>query len=264
LKFRAFRWRALHALSEPDSVRWLAQLLMAATLGCATVPPGQGAVVLGPSGVHPEPLTEGVSSVPWFGEVTLYDLRQQQVTVRFNALTSDGGLVTASASVVTYRIVPEELVALAREVGAAYAQVLVKPKAEAAVRQVVGGLMADELDSDHILVAQARITRLAAARLRPNHVLLESVDPGGARGNRSGWLPGGFQLRRGDGGDGDDGCLHRLASGWEAPRPGGRPAALGSDDRRRTGAVDSAAGPSPRRWRPLTLVVSHGSGCPRR
>ena len=176
MQFRVSRRSFFQTLTELAPARRLAQWLVAATLGCATVPPGQGAVVLGPSGVRPEPLTEGVSSVPWFGEVSLYDLRQQQVTVRFNALTADGGLVTASASVVTYRIVPEELVALAREVGPGYAQILVKPEAEAAVRLVVGGLLADEFDSDHILVAQAEITRRAAERLRPYHVLLESVD----------------------------------------------------------------------------------------
>lgn len=157
-------------------VRYLVMGLNAATLSCATVPPGHGAVVLASSGVRPEALTEGVSPIPWFGEISLYDLRQQQLTVRFNALTHDGGLVTASASVVTYRIVPEELVPLAREVGPAYAQVLVKPEAEAAVRLVIGGLLADELDSDHIVAAQAEITRLAATRLRPYHVILESVD----------------------------------------------------------------------------------------
>jgi prohibitin 2 len=173
---RVFRRSLFLTRSELALPRWLQRLLLAATIGCATVPPGQGAVVLGPSGVRPEPLSEGVSSVPWFGEVSLYDLRQQQVTVRFNALTADGGLVTASASVVTFRIVAEELVALAREVGPEYAQVLVRPEAEAAVRLVVGGLLADELDTDHLLVAQAEITRRAAARLRPYHVLLESVD----------------------------------------------------------------------------------------
>jgi regulator of protease activity HflC (stomatin/prohibitin superfamily) len=150
--------------------------MLVLSAGCATVPPGQGAVVLGPSGVHPEALTEGVSAMPWFGEVSLYDLRQQQVTVRFNALTHDGGLVTASASVVTFRIVPEELVALAREVGPGYAEALVRPEAERAVRLVVGGLKADELDTDHIRLAQADVTRRAAERLRPYHLLLESVD----------------------------------------------------------------------------------------
>ena len=44
------------------------------------------------------------------------------------------------------------------------------------MRLVVGGLLADELDSDHILLAQEEITRRAAARLRPYHVFLESVD----------------------------------------------------------------------------------------
>jgi hypothetical protein len=41
---------------------------------------------------------------------------------------------------------------------------------------VIGGLLADELDTQHILVAQAEVTRRAAQRLRPYHVLLESVD----------------------------------------------------------------------------------------
>jgi regulator of protease activity HflC (stomatin/prohibitin superfamily) len=151
-------------------------LVVLGGVGCATVPPGHGAVVLGPSGVHAERLSEGVSPIPWLGDVMLYDLRQQQVTVRFNALTHDGGLVTASASVVTFRIVPEELVAFAREVGPSYAETLVRPEAEAAVRLVVGGLLADELDTDHIRLAQAEVTRRAAARLRPYHVFLESVD----------------------------------------------------------------------------------------
>jgi len=143
---------------------------------CATVPPGKGAVVLAPSGVRPEPLGEGVSSVPWFGDVYLYDLRQQVLTVRFVAMTSDGGSVTASASVVTYRIVPEELVALAREVGPDYARNIVRPEAERAVRLVVAALRADQLDSEHLLQAQAEVTREAAARVRPYHVLVESVD----------------------------------------------------------------------------------------
>jgi len=153
-------------------------LSAAALLGtaCATVPPGQGAVVLAPAGVRAETLPEGQSSIPWFGEVYLYDLRQQVLTIRFTAMSSDGVPVAASASVVTYRIVPEELVALARELGPNYAQIIVRPEAESAVRRVVGGLRADQLDTPHILAAQAEVTRRAAERVRPYHVLLESVD----------------------------------------------------------------------------------------
>jgi hypothetical protein len=37
-------------------------------------------------------------------------------------------------------------------------------------------MQADELDTDHIRLAQTEVTRRAAARLRPYHLLLESVD----------------------------------------------------------------------------------------
>jgi len=155
----------------------VARLLLAVGgFACTTVPPGHGAVVLAPSGVQPAALGEGVSPIPWFGEVSLYDLREQELTVRFEAITRDGSPAQTSASVVTFRIVPEELVGLAREVGPQYASVLVRPEVEAAVRFVIGGLKADELDTDHIVAAQSEVTLRAAAGLRPYHVLLESVD----------------------------------------------------------------------------------------
>ena len=103
-------------------------------------------------------------------------MREQELTVRFNAISRDGSPVTTSASVVTYRVVAEELVALAREVGPKYADVLIRPEVEAALRLVVGGLGSDELDTEHILAAQAAVKERAAARLRPYHIVLESVD----------------------------------------------------------------------------------------
>ncbi len=150
--------------------------LVLTSAACITVPPGHAAVALAPSGLRPDVLPEGVSAIPWFGQVYLYDTREQELTLRFNAISRDGSPVTTSASVVTYRIVPEEVVALAREVGPNYADVLVRPEVEAALRLVVGGLGSDELDTDHILVAQAAVKERAAARLRPYHVVLESVD----------------------------------------------------------------------------------------
>jgi len=161
--------------SRPRS-RDLLCLLFLGMAACTTVPPGHAAVALAPSGVRPDPLPEGVSSIPWFGQVYLYDTREQELTLRFNAISRDGSPVTTSASVVTYRIVPEELVALAREVGPQYADVLVRPQVEAALRLVVGGLGSDELDTAHIVMAQADVTARAAARLRPYHLVLESVD----------------------------------------------------------------------------------------
>ncbi len=161
---------------RPSAARGCAVALGSLLLACTTVPPGHAAVALAPSGVRPDVLPEGVDSIPWFGQVYLYDTREQTLTLRFNAISRDGSPVMTSASVVTYRLVPEELVALAREVGPNYADVLVRPEVEAALRLVVGGLGSDELDTEHILAAQTAVTERAAARVRPYHVLLESVD----------------------------------------------------------------------------------------
>jgi regulator of protease activity HflC (stomatin/prohibitin superfamily) len=155
--------------------RALALLALSAS-ACTTVPPGHAAVALAPSGLRPDVLPEGVSPIPWFGQVYLYDTREQTLTLRFNAISRDGSPVTTSASVVTYRIVPEELVALARELGPNYADVLIRPEVEAALRLVVGGLGSDELDTEHILAAQVAVKERSEARLRPYHILLESVD----------------------------------------------------------------------------------------
>ncbi len=151
-------------------------LLVLNHAACTTVPPGHAAVALAPSGLRPDVLPEGVSPIPWFGQVYLYDTREQEMTVRFSAISRDGSPVTTSASVVTYRIVADELVALAREVGPNYADVLVRPEVEAALRLVVGGLGSDELDTEHIVAAQAAVLERAAARLRPFHIVVESVD----------------------------------------------------------------------------------------
>ncbi|HXX32102.1 MAG TPA: SPFH domain-containing protein [Myxococcaceae bacterium] len=150
--------------------------IVAGAVACSTVPAGYGGVAFGPSGVDPSPVREGVTGTPWFGEVTLYDLRLQSLTVRFSTLSADGIAVTTSASVVTFRVVPAELVALSREVGPRYAEVILRPSVEAAVRQVLGSLHADELDSAHLVAAQQAITERAAADVRRYHVLLESVD----------------------------------------------------------------------------------------
>ena len=170
VRSRGLRLRALLAAVLLPSV------LVFLTASCATVPPGHAGVVLAPSGVVPEALPEGVSGIPWFGEVSLYDTRQQEMTLRFNAITADGSPAKTSASAVTYRIAPREVVALARELGPDYAEVVVRPEVESAVRLYVGGLHSDELDTADILSAQAKVTERAAARLRPYHVVLESVD----------------------------------------------------------------------------------------
>ena len=151
----------------------LAVLLV--STACATVPPGAGGVVLRSSGTDPSPLGEGSHWTGFFSRTELYDLRQQEHDENLVGLTSDGASVELRASLVTYRLVAEELVALAREIGPEYHEVIVRPVVQSTVRRVIARYRADELDTPRLRQAQDDITRLARDRLRPHHLLLTSV-----------------------------------------------------------------------------------------
>ena len=121
-------------------------------------------------------LGEGVHAVLPLSRVELYDLRAQERDEDLVGLTSDGVPVQARTSLVTYSIAPGELVALERELGRSYYDVAIRPLVRSTVRRVLAGYRADQLDAATIVEAQGKITQLAAARLRPFHILLDSID----------------------------------------------------------------------------------------
>ena len=143
--------------------------------GCATIPSGSAAVLLGPGG-DIEVLGEGVHVVSPLARVEPYDLRAQERDENLIGLTSDGVPVEARTSLVTYSIAPDELVALERTVGRGYYDVIVRPVVRSTVRRVLSGYRADQLDAATIVGVQRQITQLAAARLRPFHIVLDSID----------------------------------------------------------------------------------------
>ena len=69
------------------------------------------------AGLPPSPRARACSSSGRFARIDVYDLRAHERTEDLAALSADGGMIEARASVLTYHPVPEELVALAREVG---------------------------------------------------------------------------------------------------------------------------------------------------
>lgn len=143
--------------------------------GCVTVPAGMAGVVLPPrGGVRTEPLGEGVHVLP-LCSVNLYDLRAQERDQDLRALTADGSPLLARASLVTYHVPAAELAALDREIGPDYYRVLVSPTVLSMARRVLGRLPANAFGSDGIRRAQQEIASLAAAALRPRHVVLDGV-----------------------------------------------------------------------------------------
>ncbi len=146
------------------------------TAACVTVPAGHGAVVTTPGGVRPTPLTEGVSFIGPWSQADVFDLRAQERNEDLRGLAADGAPVQANASVVTWHLVPGELVAFDREVGPHPYSRLIRPIVQAAVRRVVARYPAFELiDTRNLPAIQREITELAAKQIRPMHVELEAV-----------------------------------------------------------------------------------------
>jgi regulator of protease activity HflC (stomatin/prohibitin superfamily) len=155
--------------------RVLAGLVLSALLsGCVTVPPGHAAVSLSASG-ELAVLAEGRFTVSPLTQISLYDLRAQERSEDLVALTTDGAPIEARASLVTYHVPREELVAFAREIGPGAYEELVSPVVQAMVRLVFSDYRLDELDPDRLRTAQIAITQLAQGQLRPHHVILDSV-----------------------------------------------------------------------------------------
>jgi regulator of protease activity HflC (stomatin/prohibitin superfamily) len=152
-------------------------VVVLATTGCATIAPGHaGVLTTARAGVQPQPLGEGMHLVSPLSRVDDFDLRAQERNEDLIATSSDGVPIQARTSLVTYSIVPGELVALDRELGPGYYDVIVRPIVRSTVRRVLGAYRADALDTPTIRQLQAEATALAAARMRPYHVILEAID----------------------------------------------------------------------------------------
>ena len=150
--------------------------LVAALLGCATVPPGAGGVLWSPgSGVQPEPLGEGQHFIGFGAAVDVYDLRAQERNEDLVGVTADGAPVEAGASVVTFHLVAQELPALDREIGPAYYPTVIAPLVRATARRILSRLTSAELTTTNIRAAQEWMRELLVPALRPMHIVLDDV-----------------------------------------------------------------------------------------
>ena len=153
----------------------LTTIAFAGFSACATVPSGSAGVLLKPSGVARETQGEGVHFIGPFEKTDVYDLRAHEQTEDLAALSADGGMIEARASVLTYHPVPAELVALDCEVGPHYYEVVVRPVVRSTLRRVIAGFRADELDTPGITRAEREVTAITAQRLQPYHVVFDNI-----------------------------------------------------------------------------------------
>lgn len=76
----------------------LATIAFIALAACATVPAGQAGVVLRTNGVDRMPLEEGLHLIGPLADVETYDQRAQEKNEDLDALSADGAMLEAQAS----------------------------------------------------------------------------------------------------------------------------------------------------------------------
>ncbi len=145
--------------------------------GCSTfvrVGAGETAVVHTPDGVMKAPLQAGDYRLGLDDTTTAYSIRSQEKEEPLDVLSSDGLRIVLDTSI-RYHVVPGDVVALDRELGRDYYDVLVGPTLRSEARKVVGRFRPEEIYSTQRELIEKQITDGVEASIKGRHVELEAV-----------------------------------------------------------------------------------------
>jgi prohibitin 2 len=126
---------------------------------------------------------EGTHLIPPWDQVQLYDLRLQSVPFDVSALVSDGLVITVEVTL-QFRLEPDAIGLLHKEVGPKYLDTLIIPQISSQIRNTVAGVSAEALYSQERGPLQKAIEQAAELNLglvddghsdAPNFIILEQV-----------------------------------------------------------------------------------------
>ncbi len=135
---------------------------------------GEVGVVKTPDGVQQTPLQAGVWRIGMFDHSTAYSVRSQEKEERLDVQSADGLGITLDTSI-RYHVIPEEVVALDRELGPDYYSVLLGPTLRSQARRVVGRFKPEEIYSTQRELIERQIREGVEAAIKGRHVALEAV-----------------------------------------------------------------------------------------
>jgi regulator of protease activity HflC (stomatin/prohibitin superfamily) len=145
--------------------------------GCGTlasVGPGEMAVVHTPEGAEPRPLSPGQYSISSSDTTTNYSVRSQEHGEQLDVLSSDGLRIVLDTSI-RYHAIPGEVVALDRELGRDYYDVLIGPTLRSQARRVVGRFRPEEIYSSQRELIEKQIRDGVETAIKGRHIELEAV-----------------------------------------------------------------------------------------
>jgi regulator of protease activity HflC (stomatin/prohibitin superfamily) len=157
-------------------MKCLAMILALCAAGCsyATVGSGQVGVIWTPNGMRPEPLPEGNWGIGWFDRTTVYDTRSQERDERLEVLASNGLRIVLDASI-RYHIIGKEVVALERDLGVNYYEVLLGPTLRSQARRVIGRYQPEEIYSSQRELVERQIREGVDKAIEGRHIVLEAI-----------------------------------------------------------------------------------------
>ncbi len=154
--------------------------LALATLGCtgcytfASVGAGDMAVVHTPEGAVSKPLPPGQYHIGVNDTATAYTVRSQEHEEKLEVLSSDGLRIELDTSL-RFHAIPGEVVALDREIGQQYYDVLLGPTLRSQARKVVGRFRPEEIYSTQRELIEKQIFEGIEKAIAGRHVELEAV-----------------------------------------------------------------------------------------
>ncbi len=156
--------------------RNLVAVAAAVLSGCSymTVQSGEVGVLWTTDGVKDKVYSEGMYNVGFWDKPAIYSRRSQEREERLDVLAANGLRIILDTSV-RYHIIPEEAVALDRELGTNFYSILIGPTLRSQARRVVGRYQPEEIYSTKREAIEREIREGIEKVIQGRHVVLEAV-----------------------------------------------------------------------------------------
>jgi len=149
--------------------------LLLLSTACTTIGPGHAGLLWhATSGSESHVYGEGLYSIAPWNQMDVYDLRSMNRDEKLTVIAVNGLAMQLDASV-RYRIVPEELVALQKEIGPRYFETILEPMLRSEARRVIGRYTPEELYSTKRDVIEREIREELKTKIEGRHLMLEAV-----------------------------------------------------------------------------------------
>lgn len=151
----------------------LASLLLAT--GCVTIGPGNVGVLWNiHTGTQPEIYKEGMHSLAAWNDMYIYDMRVMSQDEMLTIIASNGLTIHLDTSV-RFRIAPDDVVALHKEIGPQYYKRVLEPVLRSESRHILARYTPEEIYATRRDALETEIRDGVRTKIDGKHIILEAV-----------------------------------------------------------------------------------------